>query len=453
MDDLNEFFNSILFELGNNKIEVRQIIFSIAVLALVITGYAFLNKVFLKKIINRELNSGGRKPILRRWVLVFVLIGITLILRILKIDFQIFEIGSSIISLNTVLWFLIILSFSSLVDWVFTYVIQTEEQASGITYQQRSKSAFSPGVNIQSIILTVAFIVILQALNWDFKIFSFTQGKEEIDFKFSRIITAFLILLIARFIVWMVKSLFLGRYYAIKKIELSTQFAINQLISYIIFVIAIFIVFENLGLQMTLLWGGAAALLVGVGLGLQQTFNDLISGIILLFERTVEVGAVVEINGTVGKVRKIGLRTSIIETRDNLTIIVPNSKLIVDIVTNWNHNDDKARFTVDVGVAYGSDTELVKNLLMETAYQHPQVLNEPIPFVRFLSFGESSLRMELHFWSKELMPIENVKSDLMFAIDKSFREKGIIIPFPQRDLWIRNDINLKSPNTNDKDGE
>jgi small-conductance mechanosensitive channel len=442
MDDLKTFFNSVIFELGSNKIELRQIIFSIVVIALVMAGYGFLNRIFLQKIIDREYNVSGQRPILRRWVLLFVLIGVALVIKILSFDFQIIEIGTTVISLQIFLLFLIILSFSSLVDWIFIYVLQKQELNAGYDYHRRSMTEFSPGTNIQSIILAIALIVVLKSLNWDIKLFSFTQGKEEVDFNISRIISAILILLIARFIVWMFKRIVLGRYYAIKKVDPSTQYAINQLLTYILFVIAVFIALENLGLQMTLLWGGAAALLVGIGLGLQQTFNDLISGIILLFERTVEVGAVVQIDGEVGRVRKIGLRTSIVETRDNQAIIVPNSKLIVDIVRNWNHNDDKVRFTVKVGVAYGSDTEIVKELLIKCALEHPRVLHEPSPFVRFLNFGDSSLEMELHFWSNDLMPIENIKSDIRFAIDKVFREKGITIPFPQRDLWIRNTLNI-----------
>jgi small-conductance mechanosensitive channel len=435
--DLKSFFDSVLFELGNNRIQVKEVVFSLLAVLLVFAGYSFLNRVFLRRIITREFDHTGKKPIVRRWILLFVLIGIMLVLKILQIDFQFMEIGSNIISLHTLLWFLIILSFSSLVDWIFTYVLQKEDNSTNTDYHRRSKGTFSPGINIQFIILTTALIVILKALNWDVRLFAFTQGKDEMDFNISRILSAILILLIARFIVWMIKRIVLGRYYAIKRVEPSTQFAINQLFSYFIFVIAVFVALENLGIQMTLIWGGAAALLVGIGLGLQQTFNDLISGIILLFERTVEVGAVVEINGTVGKVRKIGLRTSIVETRDNQAIIVPNSKLIVDIVNNWNHNDEKVRFAINIGVAYGTDTDLVRRLLIDCALAHPKVLAEPAPFVRFINFGDSALQLELHFWSQDLMPIENVLSDIRYDINRTFRENGIAFPFPQRDVWLR----------------
>jgi len=187
---------------------------------------------------------------------------------------------------------------------------------------------------------------------------------------------------------------------------------------------------------MTVLWGGAAALLVGLGLGLQQTFNDFFSGIILLFERTVELGDVLEVDGTVGTVKLIGLRTSILETRDNITVVVPNSKLVTNNVTNWSHFDKKVRFQVNVGVAYGSDTKLVKELLLKVAMENTAVLEQPSPFVRFTNFGDSSLDFELHFYSREFIDIEDVKSDLRFEIDTFFRENNVDIPFPQRTIWM-----------------
>ena len=165
---------------------------------------------------------------------------------------------------------------------------------------------------------------------------------------------------------------------------------------------------ETLGIQMTVLWGGAAALLVGVGLALQQTFNDLISGIILLFERSIEVGDVVNVSGMIGTVKRIGLRTSIVESVDNVTLLVPNSKFINEQVINWSHFDEKVRFKVSVGVAYGSDTKLVRKLLSKVAQENIYVLEYPSPFVRFVDFGSSSLDFQLFFYSRNLIVIEAV---------------------------------------------
>ncbi len=450
MTEFEEFMKRVILELGNYNILLGQLIAAVFSVVLVIILYLVLNKVFLHPLVikQRISNSKEKKIVLRRWILMFTISGITLILWILGVNVPIMELAGHNISLLTLLVIIILLTFSSLIDWIFTYVWKTEENGGLPTYERRSRSKYSPGANIQFIVFTIAIILALRGFGLDFNIFPSKQDGESIDFYFSNLFTVLLILLVARFIIWVLTHLILSRYYKMKGIEQSSQYAINQILTYVIFVVAIIVALENMGIKMTLIWGGAAALLVGVGLGLQQTFNDLISGIILLFERTVEVGAVIEIEGEVGIVRKIGIRTSIIESRDNIAIIVPNSKLIVDSVINWNHNDTKARFIVPVGVAYGSDTELVNKLIVEVANKHPDVLPHPKPFVRFKDFGNSSLDMELHFWSHKLMPIENVKSDLRFAIDKAFREHKVSIPFPQRDLWIRN---MPPIQTNQKD--
>jgi len=232
-------------------------------------------------------------------------------------------------------------------------------------------------------------------------------------------------------------QLVLYGYYRKKDINVGTQFAINQLLKYVIYVLAIIIAIENLGFHMTVIWGGLAALLVGIGLGLQQTFNDFFSGLILLFERSVEVGDVLEIEGLVGTVKRIGLRASLVETRENFSVIVPNSKLVTQNVINWSHFDNKVRFKISIGVAYGSDAEKVKKVLIETAKKNPYLIDYPPPFVRLTDFADSSMQFELHFWSRNFIIIEDVRSDLRFAINQAFNENGIHIPFPQRDIWIR----------------
>jgi small-conductance mechanosensitive channel len=149
------------------------------------------------------------------------------------------------------------------------------------------------------------------------------------------------------------------------------------------------------------------------------------------------VGDVVELEGDVGIVKEIGFRTTKIENRDNIILIIPNSKFIGENVINWSHIEQKTRFSVDVGVAYGSDVELVKKVLLECARDHQEVTEYPKPFVRFDDFGNSSLDFQLFFWTDNAFRVENIKSDLRFAIDKKFRENKITIPFPQRDVHIK----------------
>ncbi|MBT8189983.1 MAG: mechanosensitive ion channel, partial [Bacteroidia bacterium] len=191
------------------------------------------------------------------------------------------------------------------------------------------------------------------------------------------------------------------------------------------------------GINMTLPLGGAAALLVGIGLGLQQTFNDFISGIVLLFERSVSVGDVLEFEGTVGTIKEIGLRSSIVETRENISLIVPNHLLVNNKVINWTHFSDKVRFEINIGVAYGSDAALVKKILLDIADQNPYVLQYPSPIVRLKQFGESSLDFTLYFFSRNYMVIEDIKSDIRLEINRMFNEFNITIPFPQRDVHMK----------------
>ena len=224
-----------------------------------------------------------------------------------------------------------------------------------------------------------------------------------------------------------------------QKVGEGRQHALFQIVKYIIIVIAVVFILESIGVKVTILLAGSAALLVGLGFGLQQIFNDFVSGLILLFEGTIKVGEVVEVEGIVGRVIRIGLRTSELETRDNIMMLIPNSKFTSEKVINWSHNQQYTRFRVTVGVAYGSDTKLVRSVLLECAEEHNFVAKKPQPKVRFIDFGDSSLDFELLFFSDNMFRIERVKSDIRFMIDHKFRVNDIHIPFPQRDLHIISD--------------
>ena len=211
------------------------------------------------------------------------------------------------------------------------------------------------------------------------------------------------------------------------------------LIKYAVWLAAIVTGFQVLGVNVTFLIAGSAALLVGLGLGLQQTFNDFVSGIIILLEGTIRVGDVLEVEGLVGRVTEIKLRTSTIYTRDGMNVIVPNHRFINENVVNWSHNALETRFHLAVGVAYGSDENKVRDVLVACAEAHPMVISDDdvhAIIVRLTKFGDSSLDFELLFWSRRIFRIEQVQSDLRFAILKGFREADIKIPFPQRDVHL-----------------
>lgn len=277
--------------------------------------------------------------------------------------------------------------------------------------------------------------------------------KELLDYDFIKIgafsldliklVYAILILFGARVAYFMLHRLILSRFYRRRKIDTGRRFAINRIIKYVIYLLATLFALKATGIELSLIWAGGAALLAGIALGMQNTFADLVGGIILLMEGSVEVGDVVIVDEMVGTIKTIGLRTSKIETLDNITKIVPNSKLVSENVTNWSSGGQIARFQVDVGVAYSSDVTLVTNLLLQAALEHRDVMQNPRPKVMFKNFGNSSLDFQLHFYSSEMLRIEFIRSEIRYRIIELFRANNVEIPFPQRDLWIKNPDTLR----------
>lgn len=243
------------------------------------------------------------------------------------------------------------------------------------------------------------------------------------------------------FITWalltMVKKYLIHRRERIKG-ERARRLSLYQLIRYLVWVIVISSCITVLGFDVTLLVAGSAALLVGIGFGLQNIFSDLISGLFMLVERKVKVGDVMEVDNIVGKVQSINLRTSELLTRDGYNIIVPNHKFITENVINWSHNSYDRRFQIEVGVSYNSDVNLVTKVLLKCAHEQKELIreNEHAPLVRFQDFGDSSLVFYLMFWTSDIFPVEQIKSELRYKIFKAFRENNITIPFPQRDVHV-----------------
>jgi small-conductance mechanosensitive channel len=220
--------------------------------------------------------------------------------------------------------------------------------------------------------------------------------------------------------------------------ERRSYWSVYFILRYVVWVIVIVLLLETSGVKVSVLLAGLTALLVGVGFGIQQLFSDLASGLVLLFERNLQMNDVIQLeDGTVGKVIQMGLRTSKIKTRDDIILVVPNSKFVNDVIINWSQMDYNTRFSVEVGVAYGSDTKLVTEILLKCARQNGKISNAPAPFVRFNNFGDSSLDFQLFFWVMEPFFVEHTKSLLRYAIDDEFRKNGVQIPFPQRDVHIK----------------
>ena len=231
---------------------------------------------------------------------------------------------------------------------------------------------------------------------------------------------------------------FFKRYIEKREEQRRSYWSIYLILRYVVWVIVIVLLLETSGVKISILLASITALLVGVGFGIQQLFSDIASGIVLIFERNLQINDIVELEDeTVGKVIHIGLRTSKLKTMDDVILVVPNSKFVNDIIINWSQMDYNTRFSVAVGVAYGSDTKLVTDLLLDCALKNKNISLQPKPFVRFNNFGDSSLDFQLYFWVKEPFLVENTKSELRYAIDDAFRKHNVHIPFPQRDVYIK----------------
>ncbi|WP_339894671.1 mechanosensitive ion channel domain-containing protein [uncultured Algibacter sp.] len=266
----------------------------------------------------------------------------------------------------------------------------------------------------------------------EFELFSIGDNS----FRVYTLVTILIIFLIPKLILWLIKkTLFRKRKF--KNIDKGSLYALFQIIRYVIWVIAIGLILETIGVKVTVLIASSAALLVGVGLGLQQTFNDVISGIILLSEQSIKIDDVLDIDGDIVKIQSIGLRTSKALNRDDVSIIIPNSLITTNKVINWSHQTMKTRFRIDVGVAYGSDIDLVIKILEECAFDHPDISDRESTEARLVNFGNSSLDFQVLFFSRNIFRISKVKSDIRRSISRKFTENSVAIPFPQMDLHLK----------------
>ncbi len=447
---MQDFLNQLLFTINGTAITIGKVI---AVCSIGILGFLFQSFVVKRSLAyyrnKGSLESSDSKRIELLILSCLLLIFLIITISIFGLNQDLYPNRFFVLKGGIILKGLLIIQIARLIHYFFTRIINGYYQRrivneKGITNRLQDLTKENPNkiANSSIKVAVVLFALFLFFQNFQFnpELITLHQDTDNpFSLKLSTVLIVGLILTLGRVFIWVLTQLILLGYYQKNKINLGTQFAINQLISYFIYVVSILTALHFLQINMTVFWGGLAALLVGVGLGLQQTFNDLFSGLLLLFERGIEVGEVLEIDGKIGSLKKIGLRTSVIESRDNVTVIVPNSKLVVNNVINWSHYDDKVRFKVNIGVAYGTDTVKVKKLLLEIAKEHSFILKFPAPSVRFTDFGNSSLDFELLFYSKNFTIIEDIKSDLRFEIDRKFREANIEIPFPQRDVWIRKD--------------
>lgn len=296
------------------------------------------------------------------------------------------------------------------------------------------------------LIYSVAGLISLQLLGLPLdQVLNYTlfSRADDQDIRMINILSLVLTIILARiglnyFHKWFVS---LGKSKRIA-LDQGRRLAIYQIVKYFIIVLVVMMCLTILKVDLSVLWVGTTGLLVVIGLALQQTFNDFFSGLLILFDGTLEVGDTIYIQSLniEGKVMEIRLRTTIVETLDSQSIIVPNGKITSTNVVNWSFNDRETRFKLAVGVAYGSNVQLVRKILRSCANSHGLVMKSPEPRVRFTAFGESSLDFELLFWTDRPQAFEDILSDLRYKVEAEFRRYNVEIPFPQRDIHIKSDF-------------
>jgi small-conductance mechanosensitive channel len=270
---------------------------------------------------------------------------------------------------------------------------------------------------------------ISEILNYSFHI------TEEINISVKSILLILAVIFITSFFLNLIRKVFTRKLPYEDKAKFKTMFSY---VKWVIYLIILLIIFHTIGINVTAVFAASAALLIGVGLALQTLFQDIIAGVLILIDQTMHVGDIIEIDGKVGRVEDVKLRTTRAVTIDNKVLIIPHHLYLTKSLYNWTQNGKTTRESVSVGVSYGSDVQLVKKLLLQAAKSQPEVLDTPEASVVFTDFGESSLDFKLIFSLNDSFKALFPKSDIRFEIDRLFREHNVTIPFPQRDVHIYN---------------
>lgn len=238
----------------------------------------------------------------------------------------------------------------------------------------------------------------------------------------------------------LIQSLLVAQIFSRMRIEQGIQYTLTRISHYLIMVVGAVVAFQFIGIDLTGLAVMLGFLSVGIGFGLQNVTSNFVAGLILLLERPIKVGDRVTVGDQEGDVVEIKIRSTTIRTLNNIAVIVPNSEFVSSTLVNWSYGDQRIRLEIDVGVSYGSDLEAVIRSLEEVASEHPEVLRDPPPEVMHMGFGDSAWNMRLRAWVANPKGHLKVRSDVNCAIVRKFRQNGVEIPFPQRDLHVRSPL-------------
>lgn len=263
--------------------------------------------------------------------------------------------------------------------------------------------------------------------------FSFGDGDHRINVTIGLLLMVLVSFTIASFILKWVQKISIRNMDETDQLKFKSVF---KFIKYITYIVVVFTVLSVVGVNVTPFLAASAALLVGVGLALQDLFQDIIGGLLIMVDKSLLVGDIIEVDGKVGRIIDVRLRTTRAITRDDKVIIIPNHKFITDTIFNYTQNHKTTREFIKVGVAYGSDTRRVEELLLMSIDKQKGALKSPKPFVVFEDFGDSALLFSVNFYLNDSFNDPKIKSEIRFRIDALFRENNISIPFPQRTIYM-----------------
>jgi len=348
------------------------------------------------------------------------------------------------------LWNLVALFMIFFVAFIFQKVIHRSMRRYliGVNIKLEGRRATWLRLASQSVYILAGYVAFL-SFNINNNDVSFREFLEHdiirsnrIRINFAQIMSIVVIGFSARILMNFLKLYYSRKFRGKADYNPSTEYVYVQISKYIIYIIAFFLCVRELDINAGVFLGGSAALLVGLGLGLQDVFKDMFSGVVLLFEGSLKIGDVIELQDSkfkepiIAKVLKINVRTTQIETRDGNVLLIPNAKLTQEYVENWSHGSDTSRFLIDVTVAYNSNTEQVCNLLRQAALSHPKVKKTQPVQVRMKNFGHKGLELELIFWADQGWEASNYKSEVRFEIDRLFRQYDIRIPYPHQRIIV-----------------
>lgn len=336
------------------------------------------------------------------------------------------------------------------------YLTQTEEEE--LLSAEKEETQFKVPAFIY-VLFGLAWFVLINRNSYGFQSFiepiaqAFYEEKQfgEFKFSFNSIFLFFFILFMSGLSAKIVSFLTTESKTTANGAAKSGLGSWLLLIRIAIITLGVLIAFISVGIPMDKIALMISALSVGIGFGLQNVINNLVSGLIIAFEKPINLDDIVEVGGQTGKMKSIGIRSSVITTWDGADVIIPNGDLLSQHLVNWTMGSNRRRFEIDLGVAYGSDLNEVKTILIEVLMQHELVLKNPAPMVWVTKFNDSSIDFAIKYWVPHFNFGNDVRNDLIIAIDVAFKANGIEIPFPQQDLHIRSNFSANNDENLDKE--